>query len=101
MSERMLCQVCGRPLVPLKDGTSRQHTPHRAGTGGGEYYRCPGSGYRMARWPVGQRLIHHTGMVWEVIEARVGHRRDRRWLFGGWGHAPRYYMCTRCWRWFR
>lgn len=75
-SVRLPCQVCGRLLVPLKDGTSRQHTPYRAGTGGGEYYRCNGSGYRMARWPVGQRLIHHTGMIWEVIEDRGGRWGD-------------------------
>jgi hypothetical protein len=60
---RVLCQVCGRLLVPLKDGTHRYH---------GRGYRCEGSGYRAARWPVGQRLRHHAGSVWEVVEDRGG-----------------------------
>ena len=72
MGEPMPCQVCGRLLVPLRDGTSRSHTPRRAGTGGGEYNRCPGSRYPLARWTVGQRLIHHTGMIWEVVEDQGG-----------------------------
>lgn len=77
MAERLPCQVCDRSLVPLKDGTSRSHTPHRAGTGGEahEYRRCPGSGHRLARWPVGQRLQHHTTGVWEVVEDRAAATR--------------------------
>ncbi|HSC20710.1 MAG TPA: hypothetical protein VLC07_03190 [Solirubrobacterales bacterium] len=71
MSVRLPCQVCERPLVPLKDGTSRRHTPGRPGNGGGEYARCPGSGYRLARWPVGQRLWHHTTGIWEIVEDRA------------------------------
>ena len=70
---RLPCQVCDRMLSPLKDGTSRPHTPGRAGTGGGEYHRCSGSGYRLARWEVGQRLHHHAGSVWVVMEDRRGH----------------------------
>lgn len=71
MGDRLPCQVCGRLLVALKDGTSRPHTPHRAGTGGGEYHRCSGSGYRLARWPIGQKLRHHTTGIWEIVEDRT------------------------------
>lgn len=63
MPERIQCQVCGRPLVPLRDGTSRYHTRSRRGSGA----HCQGSGHRLARWPVGQRLRHHAGSVWEVV----------------------------------
>lgn len=64
-AERLSCQVCGRRLVPLKDGTSRNHVARP----GAEDY-CQGSGYRLARCPVGQRLRHHGGSVWEVVEDR-------------------------------
>lgn len=74
-SKRLPCQVCGRSLVPLRDGTSRSHTPRRRGTGGREYARCQGSGYRLARWPVGQRLRHHTTGIWEVVEDRAATTR--------------------------
>jgi hypothetical protein len=71
-AERLPCQVCGRPLVPLRDGTSRNHVPRR----GGHYEDyCQGSGHRLARWLVGQRLRHHGGSVWEVVED-VGGRWD-------------------------
>jgi hypothetical protein len=59
---RVPCQVCGRRLVPLRDGTSRYHCRRR----GSDY--CHGSRHRVARWPVGQRLRHHAGSVWEVVE---------------------------------
>jgi hypothetical protein len=36
------------------------------GSGG----RCPGSGYRLARWEIGQLLRHHSGSFWEVVESR-------------------------------
>lgn len=68
---RLPCQVCGRSLVPLKDGTSRNHVRHP----GAEDY-CQGSGYRLARWSVGQRLRHHGGSVWVVREDRD---RSSRW----------------------
>lgn len=68
---RVQCQVCGRALVPLSDGTSRNHTPRR----GLEGY-CKGSRHRLARWPVGQRLRHHGGSVWEVVEDRGGRWGD-------------------------
>lgn len=71
MTQRLPCQVCGRQLVPLKDGTARPHRHHRSYSG-----RCQGSGYRMARWEVGQRLRHHAGSVWEVIEDRGGRYGD-------------------------
>lgn len=58
---RVVCQVCLRPLVPLTDGTARNHVRRP----GAEDY-CGGSGHRLARWPVGQRLRHHAGSVWEV-----------------------------------
>ncbi len=57
MAERVMCQCCGRGLVPLADGTSRRH-----GREGG----CKGSGYRLARWEIGRRLEHYTGQIWEV-----------------------------------
>jgi hypothetical protein len=60
---RLPCQVCGRRLVPLRDGTARRH---------GRYGGCKGSGYRLARWRVGQRLVHHGGSVWEVADDRGG-----------------------------
>jgi hypothetical protein len=61
-TERRPCQVCGRQLVPKADGLTRNHVRHR----GAEDY-CGGSGHRQERWPVGQRLRHHAGSVWEVI----------------------------------
>lgn len=67
----MPCQVCGRRLVPLGDGTSRDHVARR----GHESY-CRGSRHRLARWVVGQRLRHHGGSVWEVVEDRGGRWGD-------------------------
>lgn len=61
-TERLPCQVCGARLVPRADGLAPSH---RGG-------RCPGRGYRLARWPVGQRLRHHAGSEWEVVEDRGG-----------------------------
>ncbi len=66
-SERLACQVCRRSLAPLKDGTARHHNAHR----GAEDY-CKGSGFRLARWDVGQHLLHHGGSVWVVDEDRGG-----------------------------
>jgi hypothetical protein len=47
--------------VPRPDGTSRTHKARR-----GSEYACQGAGYRLARWPVGQKLRHHGGSVWTV-----------------------------------
>lgn len=69
---RLPCQVCGRPLVPKKDGTARCHN-YRSRHG---RWTCQGSGYRMARWPVGQLLRHHAGDLWEVVEDRGGQWSD-------------------------
>lgn len=68
---RLPCQVCGRSLVPLSDGTSRNHNWRH----GSEDY-CQGSRHRLERWPVGQQLRHHGGSVWEVIEDRGGRHGD-------------------------
>lgn len=67
MAERVPCQVCGRRLAPLRDGTARNHVPRR---GRPDQDYCGGSRHRLARWPVGQRLVHHGGSVWEVVEDR-------------------------------
>lgn len=67
MAERIPCQVCRRELVPLRDGTSRRHRAPRSYE---PWSACQGSGYRLARWEVGQRLLHHTGSVWVVEEDR-------------------------------
>lgn len=66
MADRVKCQGCGRLLVPLRDGTARNHSTRR-----GSGYRCPSSGYRLARWTVGQKLRHHTSGIW-VIDADLG-----------------------------
>ncbi|MCA1572672.1 MAG: hypothetical protein LC798_20730 [Chloroflexi bacterium] len=66
-ASRLPCQGCGRLLVPLRDGTARPRG--RGRTGGGH---CDGSGYRLARWPVGQELRHHAGDRWLVAEDRGG-----------------------------
>lgn len=52
-----ICQVCQRSVQILRNGTSRYH-----GRG-----RCPGSGYRVARWSAGQRLYHHSGDIWQIV----------------------------------
>jgi hypothetical protein len=70
-TERLPCQVCGRLLVPLGDGTARNHTYKRRSG-----WRCQGSGYRLARWPVGQFLRHHSGDIWRVLEDRGGEWGD-------------------------
>jgi hypothetical protein len=64
MTDRIPCQVCGRRLVPLKSGLTRNHKPR----GSHEPHTCQGSGYRAARWPVGQCLRHHAGSLWDVLE---------------------------------
>jgi hypothetical protein len=58
-SERVQCQVCGRMLVPLRDGTSRNHRPRRYSDSVDLFDRsyCRGSGYRLARWEPGQQLL--------------------------------------------
>jgi hypothetical protein len=80
-ASRIPCQVCGRRLVPLKDGTSRNHHPRRYGRGVEQFDRsyCQGSGHRLARWPVGQLLFHHSGDLWQVAEDRGGQWGDY-WL---------------------
>lgn len=67
------CQGCRRLLAPLRDGTSRDHNTTRGGSNG---YRCPSSGYRLARWEVGQRLRHHSGDLWLVAEDLGGQWGD-------------------------
>jgi hypothetical protein len=76
---RVMCQCCRRMLVPLKDGTARNHVRRR----GAEDY-CQGSGYRLARWEVDQRLRHHSGGVWEIAEDIGGEHGDYllRCVFG-------------------
>jgi hypothetical protein len=64
MSDRLPCQVCGRPLVPLGGGAHRRHK--RPGEHGSYFDYCSGSLYRAARWPVGQELRHHAGDLWRV-----------------------------------
>ena len=61
-------------LVPLKDGTSRNHYPRRYASFVEPIDRsyCRGSGFQLARWKVRQRLRHHGGSVWEVVEDRGG-----------------------------
>lgn len=75
---RIMCQVCRRMLVSRKDGTSRNHYSHRYPATIDRYDRsyCKGSGYRLARWEVGQKLRHHSGCVWEVVEDRGGRCGD-------------------------
>lgn len=68
---KLPCQVCGRRLALTRDGLVK---PHKIGTT--ERVACRGVGYRHARWPVGQRLQHHTGSVWEVVEDRGGQYDD-------------------------
>ena len=70
---RVTCQVCGRGLVPLKNGLHRDHAPQGYHE---PYERCKGSGYRAERWMVGQKLRHHSGTVWEVIEDQGGRYGD-------------------------
>jgi hypothetical protein len=72
-SDRVSCQVCGRRLVPLKTGLHRNHKAPRTYE---PYSYCKGSGYRAERWVVGQRLRHHGGSIWEVVEDRGGRYGD-------------------------
>lgn len=63
---RLPCQCCARALVAMPDGTSRAHNrKSKAGS------RCPGSGYRLARWPEGQELVHHSSGTW-VVDTDLG-----------------------------
>lgn len=77
-SARVQCQVCGRMLVPLKDGTSRRHLPRRYASHVEPVDRslCRGSGHQLARWDVGQILQHHSGDFWQVAEDRGGRWGD-------------------------
>lgn len=71
--ERLPCQVCGRRLAPLVDGTSRPHFARRkrhADDWDRDY--CRGAGFRLARWEPGQQLRHHSGDLWQVVEDRGG-----------------------------
>lgn len=70
---RRPCQVCGRWLNARRDGMVK---PHKAPRTYEPYAYCRGTGYRHARWEVGQKLRHHTGMIWEVIEDRGGQWGD-------------------------
>ncbi len=74
MTERLPCQGCGRPLVPLADGTSRHHGRYSKGHG-----RCDGSGYRLVRWPEGQHLRHHAGDIW-IVFADIGGDYGDYWI---------------------
>lgn len=65
---RLPCQVCGRSLAVRNDGLVKPHKP--PGVSGKYYSNCRGTGFRHARWPVGQRLMHHSGSVWRVDEDR-------------------------------
>lgn len=67
---RLPCQVCGRSLSVRHDGLVKPHKRRR----GGDY--CQGTGYRHARWPEGQRLRHHSGDLWEVVEDQGGQYGD-------------------------
>jgi hypothetical protein len=64
--KRGKCQVCGREVQVLRDGTSR---PHKRRKNARDIYAdyCGGSGFRNARWPQGQLLRHHGGDVWEIV----------------------------------
>lgn len=64
------CQVCGRDVQVLRDGTSRAHK-RRRNTRDIYADNCGGSGYRNALWPAGQRLRHHSGDVWEIVAANL------------------------------
>lgn len=72
------CEVCGRPVQLHGGGRVRLHKPHR---NAGIYASfCGGSGRRQTRWPVGQRLRHHSGTVWVVREDRVDSSTYRDYL---------------------
>lgn len=73
MSDTIRCQGCGRMLTALRDGTARRHNNRPGG------YHCQSSGYRLARWDVGQRLRHHTGDLW-VIRRDDGGEWGDYWL---------------------
>jgi len=62
------CEVCGRSLSLLGDGKVRHHK--RPGRRGAYVDYCSGSGHRQVRWTVGQRLRHHAGSLWAVVEDR-------------------------------
>lgn len=77
MADRVKCQCCGRMLVPLKDGTSRRHfSGRKRHVDDWDRDSCRGSGFRLDRWPVGQRLRHHGGSVWEVVSDFGGPHAD-------------------------
>lgn len=65
VSPRTNCEVCGRSLQLLDDQTVRAHKPPGQRGEYGSY--CGGSRHRQTRWPVGQRLHHHAGSLWEVV----------------------------------
>lgn len=69
------CEVCGRVVQVLRDGTCRPHKP--PGHHGWDADHCQGSGYRQARWPVGTLLRHHSGDLWEVDADLAGTTRWR------------------------
>jgi len=81
---KLPCQVCGRELALRRDGLVK---PHKYARGlGQEADYCNGTGYRHDRWPVGQRLQHHTGSIWEIAEDRRGQHGDYliRCVEGSW-----------------
>lgn len=69
MTERLPCQVCGKHLTQRRDGLAKPH---------GRYGRCRGVGYQLARWKVGQQLVHHAGSTWEIVEDIGGRWGDYR-----------------------
>lgn len=67
--DRLPCQVCGRWLTTRRDGLTK---PHKApGSRDEPHDYCVGTGYRHARWEVGQMLRHHAGDRW-LVEANIG-----------------------------
>jgi hypothetical protein len=73
MSDRLPCQVCGRLLATTANGLTKPHKRRR-----GAEDACQGTGYRQARWPVGQFLRHHAGDLWEVVADVGGQWNDYR-----------------------
>jgi hypothetical protein len=73
------CQVCGRSVQVLRDGTSRAHK-RRSNTRDIWADYCSGSKHRVALWPVGQRLRHHSGDLWEITAANLP--GDGKWHNG-------------------
>jgi hypothetical protein len=85
------CLVCGREVQVLRDGTSRRHK-RRPNMRNIYADYCQGSGYRNAPWPVGQKLRHHAGDLWEITGSNLP--GDGKW-HNHWLHMPGDYT-LRC-----